>query len=449
MSRAAARRGGPMRSRSRRVLWISLVVMVTTLVAPSMIAGQDDDDPATTLRVTMARLLAEHAMLSLEVVRSAIAATPDLEAGQAMLERNTNEVIAAIEGVFGREAGAAFAEQWRNHIGYLVDYARARIEGDADAAELASAQLDRYVAEFSALLAEAMPALPRETVTELIHSHVQQLEHVAAFDEGDFGHAYPAIRETYRHMFDIGDGLVVGIVTAFPSRFAGREHAFSPATDLRMSLDRLLGEHTYLAALAMRATLNGDPDARSAADALNENAAELAALIEEIYGAAAGDAFADLWTSHVGSYFAYVEALAEEDQAAAETALAGLTHYRHDFSGFVADANPLVTQAVFASLIEAHSDHLVRQADAYAAGDYEAAYQLARDAYDHSGELSASLAGAIGDQFPRLFPDTAMDPRPTAFLVAIGIGLALAGLAAGVVVARRRRGPVAGASISE
>jgi hypothetical protein len=429
------------------VLWISLVVMVATILAPSLAAGQDDDDPATTLRVTMARLLAEHAMLSLEVVRSTISATPDLEAGEAMLERNTDEFVAAIEDVFGRAAGAAFAEQWRNHIGYLVDYARARIEGDADAVQLASDQLDRYSKEFSALLTRVMPALPRDTVMELIHSHVQQLEQVAAFDEGDFGHAYPAIRETYRHMFEVGDGLVVGILTAFPDRFPGRERAFSPATDLRMSLDRLLGEHTHLAALAMRATLNGDSDAGSAADALNENSKDLAALIGEIYGADADDAFADLWTSHLASYIAYVEALAEDDEAAAEAALAGLTDYRHDFSGFVADANPRVTEAVFASLIESHSEHLVRQADAYAAGDYEASYELARDAYEHSGELSASLAGAIGDQFPRLFPDTSVAPPPRAFPAAVAIGLALMCLAAALVVARRRLPTIPGAQI--
>ena len=430
-----------MSSRSRRALWISFFVAVAALVGPSMVAGQDDDAPATTLRVTMDRLLAEHALLSLVLVRSAIEAMPDLEAAADALDQNTSEIIDAVEGVYGPEAGAAFAQQWRNHIGYLVDYARARMEGDADAAELASTQLDRYVADFSALLAEAMPVLPRETVTELIQAHVDQLEHVAAFDEGDFGHAYPAIRETYLHMFDIGDGLVAGIVTAFPDRFTGREQAFSPATDLRINLDRLLGEHTYLAALAMRATLNHAPDVASARDALADNSAELGALISDIYGAAAGDAFAALWSSHVDSYFAYVEALAENDEAAAATALSGLTDYRRDFSAFVADANPFLTEAALASLIDMHTDHLVSQADAYAAGDYEAAHQLARDAYAHSGELSASLAGAIGDQFPQRFPDASMDLPPTTFPGAMGVGLVLAGLTAGAVaVARRRHG---------
>jgi hypothetical protein len=351
--------------------------------------------------------------------------------------------------VYGPEAGAAFAEQWRNHIGYLFDYARARAEGDPDAAELASAQLDRYVEEFSALLAGALPALPAETVTGLVDQHVEQLEHVAAFDEGDFGQAYPAIRETYHHMFDIGDGLVIGIVSAFPDRYPGRDEAFSPATDLRINLDRLLGEHTHLAALAMRATFNDAADAARAVDALGANSADLIALIADIYGRAAGDAFETLWDRHIDRYIAYVDALADDDEAAAARALAGLNDYREAFSAFVTSANPLVTEPALAGLVESHSEHLVSQADAYAAGDFEAAHELAREAYVHAGELSASLAAAIGDQFPQRFPDTAMNgPTPRSPAVVSGLFLLLGAVAIGLI-ARRRRYVELGSPVSE
>ena len=439
-----------MPSRSTLAALVALAVMVAA-ISPARVSAQDGETPATELRVTMARLLAEHALLSIELVRSAIAETPDFDAAAADLERNTSEIVAAIEGVFGPEAGAAFAEQWRNHIGYLFDYARARAGGDADAAELASRQLDRYVADFSALLADALPVLPRDTVTGLVDVHVEQLEHVAAFDEGDFGQAYPAIRDTYRHMFDIGDGLVIGIVNAFPDRFPGRDHAFSPATDLRVSLDRLLGEHTHLAALAMRATFNDAADAADAADALAANSTELTGLIADIYGDAAGTAFETLWDDHIDWYLAYVEALADDDEAAAARALAGLNDYRRAFRAFVTSANPLVAEAALAELVRSHSTHLVRQTDAYVAGDFEAAHELAREAYAHAGELSASLAAAIGDQFPQRFPDAAMTERvaPWPVAVASGLLLLLAAGAIGVAIARRRRAAGLDASVSE
>lgn len=436
---------------ARRAIVTGLLVVACAAASPHAAWGvEEEDSPATALRVGLVRLLAEHAMLSMEVVRSAIVDAPDFDAAAGVLEENTTEVIAAIEDVYGPEAGAAFGEQWRNHIGYLVDYARATTEGDDAASALASRQLDQYVADFSALLADAMPVLPATTVEHLIDLHVRQLEHVASFDHADFGEAYPAIRETYSHMFDIGDGLVIGIVTAFPERFPGRELAFSPATDLRITLDRLLGEHTYLAALAMRATLNDAPDRVSATEALAANAADLAATIGDIYGQAAGDAFGALWESHLNSYFEYVAGLADDDDAAVADALEQLRDYRHDFSSFVANANPFLPDAALDGLLESHTDHLVRQADAYASGDYEASHELAREAYVHAAELSASLAAAIRDQFPRRFPDAAMSPPaerwPIGAAGAVGALGVLTVLT--VVIVRSRRARAARGSVS-
>jgi hypothetical protein len=434
---------------ARRAIVTGLLVAACVAGSPQAAWGVEEEDaPATALRVGLDRLLAEHAMLSMEVVRSAIADAPDFDAAAGVLEENTTEVIAAIEDVYGPEAGAAFGEQWRNHIGYLVDYARAATEGDEEASALASRQLDRYVADFSALLTGAMPVLPADTVEQLIDEHVRQLEHVAAFDHADFGHAYPAIRETYSHMFDIGDALVIGIVNAFPERFPGRERAFSPATDLRITLDRLLGEHTYLAALAMRATLNEAPDRVSASEALAANSADLAAAIADIYGQAAGDAFGALWDRHVTSYFAYVAGLADDDDAAVADALQQLRDYRRDFNSFVADANPYLPDAALEDLLEAHTDHLVRQADAYASGDYEASHGLAREAYVHTAELSASLASAIRDQFPQRFPDVAMSPPADSWPIGAAGAVGALGVLT-VLVVRSRRARAAGGSVSE
>jgi hypothetical protein len=145
----------------------------------------------------------------------------------------------------------------------------------------------------------------------------------------------------------------------------------------------------------------------------------------------------------------FVEALGrEDDDEAAADALAGLADYREDFSAFVADANPFLPEAALAGLIESHTDHLVSQADAYAAGEYDAAHRLARDAYAHAGELSASLAAAIGDQFPQRFPDASMADGLAPWPLALGIGLLLGGITVGAMAARRRRAVTARASVS-
>ena len=435
-------------SRSRHSIRVTVALM-SVMLSGTPVAAQDElppEEPATALRVGIDRALGEHAFLMGEVVRAGLAGGPDFSAAANALEQNSRDVIGVISDVHGPEAGEAFAEQWQNHVAYLIDYSRALAENDADAAQLATEQLDSYVSDFSRFLADAMPVLPPDAVQGLIGEHVQQLEHVASFHHADFGGAYAAIRETYAHMFDVGDSLSIGIVSLYPERFTGRFEAFSPAVDFRLKLDRQLGEHSYLAAFAMRAVMRDAADESGAAEALAANSADLQASIGAVYGADAAAAFGELWAQHTAAYVAYVVAVRDDDAAATAAALADLEDYRTAFSAYVAEANPFVSRGAFEALVGDHTQHLVDQADAYAAGDYAASYEIGRAAYAHAGEMARSLAGAIVDQFPLLFPDTAATSaavmpsgnesgRLVGILLAL-LALAAVGLAAGH--ARRR-----------
>lgn len=406
-------------------LWLGLITPV---------GAQDEAPPdpaATTLRITLDRMLGEHAFLSGEVIRTGILGGAEFTAATAMLDANTAEIVGAIEDIYGAEAADAFGQQWRNHIGYLVDYARALDAGDESAAALASDQLDTYVADFSALLASVIPSLPEGTVSGLIDEHVQQLEHISHFDASDYGEAYPALRETHAHMYVVGDGLALGIVERFPERFPGRSFAFSPATDLRVTLDRLIGEHSYLAALAMRAVVGGAADTDSVLAVLTANSDELAATLADVYGAEAGSAFGELWTSHIESYVAYAGALAASDTDAQQEALDALRDYRGTFTAFLAAANPFVSAPELDGLVAGHIDHLVAQADSYAEGDFAASYETARVAYAHANEMSVALARAIAAQFPDRLPTSALPPptdspaRTVVAVLVLGASLAV------------------------
>ena len=405
-------------------------------------ARPDFDLPAVQLRLALDRVLAEHAFLSIEAMRTGIAGGAEFEVAAEVLEANTVEVVDLVEAAYGADAAEAFAEQWRNHIAYLVDYTRAVADGDADARELAAGQLQAYTDDFSALLVAANPGLPPDVVEGLIQEHVQQLEQIGSFADAGFTEAYPSIRQTYAHMFMVGDGLAIGILTGTGDRFPGRDTAFSPALDMRLSLDRLLGEHTYLAAIAMRARVTNAPDFEAAAEALSDNSAELAATITRIYGEAGGEAFDELWRSHTSFYLDYVGAAADGDASAQTQALEGLRQYGTDFSAFLADANPFLDEDGLEALLAAHTEHLVDQVSSYIDGDYEAAYITLRDAYEHTESIAEGLGGAIADQFPRLFPDTATDlPTPTSWLRTIALLLVFAALAVAAVLIGWRRGP--------
>jgi hypothetical protein len=439
----------------RRAFVIGLAV--TTLVAPSAAFAMDrtarppaDADgapdfelPAVDLRIQLDRALGEHAFLSIEAMRRGIAGGPEFEVAAQVLEENTVEVVELIRSAYGDDAADAFAEQWRNHIAYLVDYTRAVAVGDANARAVAASQLDTYTADFSALLVAANPGLPATVVEGLITEHVQQLEEIGDLADGGFVDAYPAIRHTYAHMFNVGDGLGLGILQQFGDQFPGQATAYGPAVDLRIRLDRLFGEHAYLAATAMRARLTDADDLDASVDALGSNSEDLGAAIGEIYGAEARRAFDSLWQRHTALYLDYVGAVANDDVHAAEQALAGLGQYRSDFSEFLSDANPFLDADELEALLAAHTDHLVAQVEAYADTEYESAYRALREAYAHTESLAAGLAGAIANQFPQLFPDTALasDPwtAPTP-LIALGLVSVIGALLASVRGRRTYRG---------
>ncbi|HYN64351.1 MAG TPA: hypothetical protein VES36_07080 [Candidatus Limnocylindrales bacterium] len=393
----------------RALVMLALVGLLLAATAGPSAAQDDPADaaPATGLRVALDRILAEHAFLIIEVMRTGLVSGAEYDAAAETLNQNTNDLVTAISGIYGDAAGDAVDEQWRNHIAFIVDYTRALGDNDSAAAILADGQLEQYAADFSSLLAGAIN-LPEDVVLGLISEHVDQLKQVASFAAADFGDAYPDIRDTYDHMFMIGDGLASGIISQFPDKFSGRKFAFSPAIDLRITLDTLLGEHTQLATLAMRAALADAPDLPAAKAALNENSDELEAAIGSIYGDAAGAAFAEHWRHHTSLYLAYVAATKDGDEAGRQAALDDLRTYQSDFTAFLSDANPFLPADNFQSLVREHTDFLVAQADSYDEGDFAAAYATQREAWAQIGTLSAGLAEAIADQFPDVFPDTAM-----------------------------------------
>ena len=58
----------------------------------------------------------------------------------------------------------------------------------------------------------------------------------------------------------------------------------SPATDLRVTLDRLLAEHALLATFAMQKGLGGEKDFDAIAGALDANTVDLGAAIGSVFG---------------------------------------------------------------------------------------------------------------------------------------------------------------------
>jgi hypothetical protein len=178
---------------------------------------------------------------------------------------------------------------------------------------------------------------------------------------------------------------------------ADTKPGFGGAVDLRVALNRLLGEHMLIAADATQVALGGGPEFKAVAGALGQNTDDLAASIGSLYGPAAKSAFAAQWTAHNGDFVAYTVAVSKHDDAAKKAALAGLATYQKDFGAFLAGATGLPAAAVSGAL-GMHIGHTAAVVDDFAHGDFTGSYTSETTGYTHIGTVGDVLAGAIATQ---------------------------------------------------
>jgi len=183
----------------------------------------------------------------------------------------------------------------------------------------------------------------------------------------------------------------------------GHSHASragSPAANLRVTLDRLLGEHAALAMNATNLGYSGSKSFPAAAKSVDRNSVELSKAIASLYGAKAGNVFLNgkfQWRAHIGFFVDYTVALAKKDKQGQAKAVANLRRYTKEHGAFLATATGLPKLAVQNDLL-GHVLELKNQLDAYAKGDYTRSTALYRDAYQHMFMTGDLLAAAIAKQ---------------------------------------------------
>jgi hypothetical protein len=370
-----------------------------TLVAAATDGG---DAPATGLRVLLSRLLGEHTFLLMESIRAHTLDAPEAEALAEALDANTADLAGAVGSVYGDDAATGFTTLWDRHIELLVDHAAAVRDGRSDDAEASLAGLGEFRHAFATFLASANPNVDGHGEADAVQLHLDQ---VVAFSDGDYAKAYQAEREAFRHMFAFGDHLAKAIGNQFPETFTGANVAWSPASNLRLTLDRILAEHLVLSAQAMRTGLTAAADADAARAALDANSTELAEAVGTVYGDDAGAAFLELWNRHVDAYLGFIDAFAQGDEAGREAALMTLHAYHEEIAAFLAAANPHLPQAAVSDLIRRHVQALITQVEATEAGDHVRAVATIRSAYAFMFDVGDALAGGIAAQFPDRFRD--------------------------------------------
>ncbi|SDX99744.1 copper amine oxidase N-terminal domain-containing protein [Paenibacillus sp. CF384] len=196
----------------------------------------------------------------------------------------------------------------------------------------------------------------------------------------------------------------LGFTLLFPAMASAHTYSIkSGSSDLRITLESLLGEHAELAVIAMQKGIDGAPDFNAAAAALLANGDDLSLAIGSVYGDGAGKAFKGLWSTHIGFFVDYVTATAKKDDSGRKAALAKLEQYGHDFAAFLESANPNLKADDVAAGLQAHVSQLIEAFDDYVNKDYAGAYKADREAYSHMTHFGHVLADAIAKQYPDKF----------------------------------------------
>jgi len=196
---------------------------------------------------------------------------------------------------------------------------------------------------------------------------------------------------------------------------------------LRAQFEQLLGLHALLAVRQMRAVVAAAPDFQQVAGAsLQANTDALRQLVASAYGGAHAASFTQLWQRHLADLVSCARGVASSDASATQAARALLRADADAYGSWLAQASKGRVQAGDAAAgVRVHVTELMRQADAYAAGDYQQAYRIERAAYEHMFSAGAALVKASVTPELAVGIDTPPERLRSAFAMLLGEHLEL------------------------
>ena len=174
-----------------------------------------------------------------------------------------------------------------------------------------------------------------------------------------------------------------------------------PAPQLQATLRELWHGHVVHTRDYALATHAGNAaDAKSAADAVVDNAKQISAAVGSFYGDAGGDQMMTLLAGHWGAVKAMTDARIKGDETAADKAMADINSNAAEIAKFLSDANPNLPEETVLGLMVAHGAHHSAQVNLIVKGDTAGEAAEWKAMQDHMDMIADALAGAIAKQFP-------------------------------------------------
>lgn len=396
-------------------------VLGASLLIPGMgsnvLAAEEVPPTETTgveLRATLDSLLSEHYALAVDSMMKVYDGDEAADAAVAALDANAADMEPVIASVYGDEGGAAFVEIFDKHNMGTDDYAAAVKADDEAMQEEALAQIQSFVDEMGEFLGTATEGnLPEDGATAALREHEDFIQET--FDlyvEGDYEAAYTSYLDGFTQIFGAGSAISGAISAQFPDQFSDPN---TPAGDFRSTVNRIAAEHFALAQLSMTKGFNGAEDFDFADWAQDQNTEEFRTALASVYGEEASNQFVELWNNeHISVQGDLANATAADDQQGVEQASSTLT------STFATDLGTFLNSATEDRMpldetiagVQAHENSVVDTFEQYVAGDYATSYETYRAGYAIMFDIGKGLSGAIVDQFPENFENTAPEKMP-------------------------------------
>lgn len=186
-----------------------------------------------------------------------------------------------------------------------------------------------------------------------------------------------------------------------PPKGGHGEQYFNERIQAYFDLNTALHEHASLGINALKAKALSAPDADAAQMALGANSTMIAENVDILYPDTQ-EKFTELWNAHLGYYNDYLAAAQANDAAGKETAKQNLEKFAKDTDELLSrkmhtlnqdkdKGNDANTSRSLEEQLKTHSNQTMAAIDQLVAGDYEAMYTTARDAYNHMEMVARSM----------------------------------------------------------
>lgn len=169
----------------------------------------------------MRKLWEDHITWTRLAIVSFVSDLPDLQATEARLLANQEDIGDAIKPYYGKAAGNKLTALLKQHILGAVDLMSAAKSGDQNKVADASAAWNANGREIADFLAAANPKnWPRATMRSMMQTHLDQtLKEAVDRMHGDHAAEVRDYDAIHAHILDMADALSAGIIKQFHSRF--------------------------------------------------------------------------------------------------------------------------------------------------------------------------------------------------------------------------------------